>query len=62
MEIGDSFGVDSPTKIRTAISVYYAKTETIKKFTVRKHEGGYRCWRLEGIKNLNRNPQRSWTG
>lgn len=47
MEIGESFRLTNPTVIRTAIAVYYKRTKTIKRFTVRKYLTSYRCWRIE---------------
>ncbi len=47
MEIGDSFCVteDKLRSTRTLANTFGGKLN--RKFTVRKFEGGYRCWRIK---------------
>jgi len=50
MEVGDSFFVPESAEVRrsnfsNSASSYGKRTG--KKFTVRKVEGGWRCWRVE---------------
>ncbi len=55
MEVGDSFFVESKlnelAKNRNVLSaacyVFGQKTKSKSKFTVRKVEGGLRCWRIK---------------
>lgn len=45
MEPGDSFpvSVEERTKVSSSANMYGARNN--KKFSVRKYEGAYRCWR-----------------
>lgn len=46
MEIGDSFAVDREKASSVSASAYlYGKKEQ-QIFTVRRVDGGYRCWRI----------------
>lgn len=47
MEVGESFQVPKgfDVKVRGCINSVQLRSE--KKFSVRKYEGGYRCWRIE---------------
>lgn len=47
MKIGESFQVPKgfDVKVRGYINSVQLRSE--KKFSVRKYEGGYRCWRIE---------------
>lgn len=47
MEVGDSFEValGNQSKVSAAISKYHKDHEGTR-FTLRKYNGGYRCWRL----------------
>ncbi len=46
MEIGDSFIIKSNHRLVAAAAVMYAKRNNMK-FSVRKFEGGWRCWRVK---------------
>lgn len=48
MEIGDSFPVPVVHKQNVSEAVSkYARLHPEKGFTVRKHDGAYRCWRIK---------------
>lgn len=52
MEVGDSFFIDGDDKEASRVRVSFCQMKRRnknfkKKFTVRKVEGGFRCWRFE---------------
>lgn len=49
MDVGDSFLVPQDEKIasvRSAAVMYAARKSGSVKFSIKKHLGGYRCWRI----------------
>jgi len=48
MEVGDSFKLDKDTNLPAirASATHYGKRNGGKKFSIRKFENGYRCWRV----------------
>lgn len=49
MEVGHSFQIpaEKVQNLREAIARRHRRTDATARFTVRKTEDGYRCWRLE---------------
>ena len=48
MDVGDSFGITSPEEAKrvTAAANHYGRNHAGLKFSILKHEGAWRCWRL----------------
>ena len=48
MQVGDSFAVpvEKLVAVRSALSKWRQANGGGKEFSVRKHEGAYRCWRV----------------
>lgn len=46
MDIGDSFFVDVAVKSNTVTAACQYGLRNGKKFSIRKHDGAYRCWRI----------------
>lgn len=46
MEVGDSFRVPEEKSVTVRNSSFVYGSRNGKKFTVRKHEDAYRCWRI----------------
>ncbi len=46
MEVGDSFAVPEEDHKSCAVTASGVNKSTDKRFTVRKHDGAYRCWRV----------------
>ncbi len=47
MAVKDSFTCDNYQKVRSAATSYVKRKGGKMKFTVRKVDGGYRCWRTK---------------
>lgn len=48
MAVGDSFAIhDELTKVSVANAASGCSIRTGMKFSVRKHEGAWRCWRIK---------------
>lgn len=47
MDVGDSFGIASQEEAKrvTAAANHYGRNHNLK-FSILKHEGAWRCWRL----------------
>jgi len=47
MEVGDSFFVEGKTIANVSSSAVHHALKSEKKFSVRKENGGVRCWRIK---------------
>ena len=47
MEVGDSFAITDRERGNVSVACSYLHKTSTKRFSLRKQESGYRCWRIE---------------